>query len=222
MKTYDIQNDFFNDVLTSKNIQDPNKEIYNELILFRFIEVINSTFPIYSKYLKKEILENKIKDFIKYGAKTSFVWQVSFEFKKYLETQVTLTKIEKEILSFESRQILIYISSKNVKAKKISNQRAYKLSSNASIQKHNFDIVSESFNKIKPKYYLIYKDINDFDVYYIELSSFLYYFLKYQRNSNTINDAIYLSAKRVKLNFSDAKQISKNVIENFINTAILV
>jgi hypothetical protein len=221
MKTFDIQKKFFDEILSSNNVSNTNKEIYAELILFRFTEVINSTFPIYCKCVTKNDLDIQIKNFILYGAKTSYIWQVPFEFKDYLFLHSNIKKLLKEILIFESKQISIYISSKHLKRKKISYKRRYKLSSNSAIQIHNFDIVNGTFEKIAPKYYLIYKNIDDFDIYYIEISKFLYYFLRYQRGGHTIDKAMKLASKRANINYKDAKQISKDVIENFVQIAVL-
>jgi len=222
MKTFDIQKEFFSDIIAGNNMNDKNKYIYNELILFRFLEVIKSTFPIYCDYIKDDILQKQIKEFIIYGSNTSYVWKISFEFKDFLFEHKNISKIQKEILIFEIKQIQIYASCIDIKSKNLSYKRKYKLSKNAYIQKHNFDIINQTYKKIKTKYYLIYKDINDYDVYYLELSKFLYLFFKYQRANNTINKAIKLASKQSNLNYYDAKNISKNAIENFINTAILI
>ena len=56
MMPYNIQKDFFNDVINDKQSNNKNKNIYGELVKLRFMEVIQSTFPIYTSYINSYIL----------------------------------------------------------------------------------------------------------------------------------------------------------------------
>jgi len=210
MKPYDIQKQFFDTILdNSKQIDDPNIQIYQELVLFRFVEVIKSTYPIFTKYLPKTKLENLVKEFIKYGSHTPYIWKIAQGFKEFLFTK-DIDKQEREILEFELKQINIYVSNSTIKKGKISYKKAYRLSKNAHTMLY------------KKEYVLIYKNIEDMQVYYITISKFLYYFFKYQRGDNTINKAISLASKRVGINYKDAKNISIGTIKNFIKNGIMV
>ena len=85
----------------------------------------------------------------------------------------------------------------------------------------DFDIINETFQATK-QYVLIYKNPIDFQVYHLEISAFLYYFFKYQRGTNTINQAIKFASKRVNISYKDAKEISINTIKNFVKDGILI
>ena len=222
MKPYDIQKDFLCAVLNNdKNIQNKNMKIYQELILYRFKEVLNSTYPMFTKYINKEVLEKLIKDFIYSGCSTSYVWKISSEFKDYLYSNRLLNNIQKSIIEFESKQISIYVRNEDIKCSVLSYKRAYRLSVNTSVMMFDYDILNESFSKEK-QYILIYKNKDDFQVYYLSISKFLYHFFKYQRGNNTINKAIYFASKKANIDYKDAKDIAKETIENFISDGILI
>jgi len=222
MNPYDIQNNFFKEVTTSTHIDNDYISIYSELVNFRIVEVIQSTYPIFVSYIGKDKLNELVTAFIIYGSKTPYVWQISNEFILFLINQYGISKIQKEILLFEQKQILIYVLNKDVKSKKMNTNRRYKLSKNASIQIHNFNIIERNFDKVDKQYILIYKNIEDYDVYHITISKFLYVFLKNLRNNNTLEKAQQIASKQCGIKFDDAKEISFNVINNFINTGIIV
>lgn len=222
MKAFDIQKEFLNDIIGEENLNNKNKYIYHDLVYFRFYEVLKNSLPIYFEYIKEENFTILVKEFISYGAKTTYVWKIIFEFYEFLLKTKKIPKIQKQILIFEIQQIKIYASSNRLKAKKYSTKRYYRLNPNIFLQIHNFDIVNQTFENINQTYYLIYKNIDDFDVYYLEISKFLYYFLKYQKANNNINKAIKLASKRANINYNDALSVSKMVINNFINSTILI
>ena len=222
MKPYDIQKNFLSIVLNSdKSIHNKNMKIYQELILYRFKEVLSSTYPVFTNYMDKIELETLIEDFIMYGCKTSFVWQISLEFKQYLHSKRYLTLIQKQILNFESKQISIFVKNDDIKCSVLSYERAYKLSINASVMMFDYDILNQTFAKQK-QYVLLYKNKEDFQVYYLSISEFLYYFFKYQRANNTINKAIFFASRKSNINYKDAKNIASKAIENFVSDGILI
>ena len=221
MMPYSIQNDFFKDVIKDTQSNNPNKDIYGELVKLRFLEVLQSTYPIYTSYVGSEILEDQVAKFIIFGANTSYVWQISYEFIQYLIKTNQITNIEKEILHFEKEQIKIYVSNKKIKSKTINIKRAYKLSSNACILKHDYNIIEQTFQK-QTNYILIYKNIDDFDVYYISLTKFMYMFLSKLRNNNTIEKIIKQIAKQMNISYIESYKVSYNLIENFVKTGIII
>ena len=222
MKPYNIQKEFLSTVLNNdKSIQNENMKIYQELILYRFKEVLSSTYPIFTDYMDEIELETLIKDFIIYGCRTSYVWQISLEFKQYLHSKRELTLIQKQILSFESKQIKIYVKNDDIKCSVLSYKRAYRLSKNASVMIFDFDILNQTFYKQK-QYVLIYKSKDDFQVYHLSISKFLYWFFKYQKANNTLTKAIYFASKKANIDYNDAKNIATQTIENFINDGIII
>ena len=211
MKPYNIQKEFLGTILdNSKHTDNPNIQIYQELVLFRFLEVIKSTYPIYTSSISKDNLDGIVKQFIKNGCKTPFVWKISMEFKEFVYNLKSTTKLQKETLIFELKQILIYVSNRAMKSRKISYTKSYRLSKNALVMKLNSE------------YILIYKNKYDNMVYHLSISKFLYYFFKYQRGNNTINKAIKFASKRSSINYNDAIKISNSTIVDFVYNGILI
>jgi hypothetical protein len=221
MTPYDIQNKFISTLLNDNLIENKNIKIYQELISFRFNEVLKSTFPIFTNYIDTNKLEYLIKEFISYGSKTPYVWMMALEFKEFLNNQKDITLLEKQILYFELKQITIYVDNSNIRVSKISYKKSYRLSKNCAIIVNDYDILNQTFNKQK-QYILIYKNKLDYQVYHLEISKFLYYFFKYQKGNNSIKKAIYFASKRSNIEYKDAINIAKDTIENFINDGILV
>jgi hypothetical protein len=218
---YNIQNEFLKDIINNTQSNNPNKNIYGELVKLRFSEVIKSTFPIYVSYTENKILEKQIANFIIYGSHTTYVWQISYEFIEYLLKTNQINNIQKEILNFEKEQIKIYISNKHIKSKIINQKRAYRLSANACILKHNYNIIEQTFEK-KTNYILIYKNIDDLDVYHVSLTKFMYIFLNKLRNNNTIENIIKQITKQMNINYIESYKVSFMLIKNLVKDGIII
>lgn len=221
MTTLNTQKDFFSTVTSDEYITNDAIEIYQDLIYLRFEDVINSSFPIYCSNIDKDILEKEIKEFISYGSHSAFVWKIPFEFKQFLFNNKNIGNKYKEILEFEAIQIKMYVSNKKFRSTKYDWNKRYRLSSNAKILKSKYNLLAKDDFINETQYILIYKDINDYDVYYIEITKILYSFFKNLRNLNRANQALELATKKMNLNYFDVKNIISNTLINFTKNGIL-
>ena len=213
-----VQKDFFNQTISQTSTKNQNISIYQELVFMRFEEVIKSSLPIFSNYISKERLTSLTKEFINYGSKSSFIYKVPFEFFCYLKKYNQICKKEKELLEFETKQIKIYISNKKIKSSKYNPKKRYKLCLNTNITKTSYNILNTN-DKIQ--YILTYKSIENFDIYYIQITKTMYLFLKLLRNI-TIKKAIKLISKHKNIKYKELEAILLPVVKNFITKGILV
>lgn len=114
----------------------------------------------------------------------------------------------------------MYVSNKSFKSSVFKWNKRYKISPNAYVLKTKFDIANKNDNK--EQYILIYKDINDFEVYYMEITKVIYLFFKCLRNNNTAIQALKLAFKITSLNFNDVKKIITTTISNFSKNGIII
>ncbi|VAY87883.1 hypothetical protein MNB_ARC-1_562 [hydrothermal vent metagenome] len=223
MITFEIQKNFFNTVISQQNIDNKAIGIYQELIYLRFEDVIKSSFPIFVSVISNEILEKYIKKFVSFGANSPCVWKMPFEFKQFLEQNTSIVSRQyKEILEFESIQIKMYVSNINFRPTKFSWNRSYRLSPNAKIFKSNFNLLNKQDITLKTQYILIYKDINDHDIYYIEITKVMYHFFKYLRNFNSAKQSLKLASKKTNLNYNDVFDTMENTLARFAKNSILI
>ena len=221
MTTLKTQKDFFLQVTSKEFISNDAVEIYQDLIYLRFDDVIKSSFPIFYSLIPEDLLEEYIRNFITYGANTAYVWKIPFEFAEFLiRTKKIKTKQHKDLLEFESIQVKMYVSNSKFKSGKLNWNKRYRLSTNATVLKTKFDIANKNNNK--KQYILIYKDINDFEVYDIEITKVVYFFFKYLRNNHTSKKSLQLACRATSLNFKDVKDIITTTINNFTKNGLIV
>jgi len=217
MMKIEPQKDLFNQILSQKSTKDERISIYQELVFMRFEEVIKSSLPIFSNSISKNKLTKLIKEFISYGAKSYFVYKVPFEFFDYLKKYNLISKKEKELLEFESKQIKIYTANKKTRATKYSQKKQYKLSQNANITKTSYNILNTND---KTQYILTYKDNDNYGIYYIQITETLYLFLKLLRNK-TIKKAIKLISKHKNIKYKELEEILLIAVKNFATKGII-
>ena len=221
MTTLNTQKDFFSTVTSKEFIDNDRVEIYQDLIFLRFEDVIKSSFPLFTAKIQEDILEKYIKEFISYGSHTAFVWKIPFEFAKFLlKTKKIKNKQDKDLLDFELIQIKMYVSNAPFKSTLFKWNKRYRISSNAAVMKTNVDLLNKNDNK--EQYILIYKDINDFEVYYIEITKVVYFFFKYTRNNHSSKKALQLACRATSLKFNDVKEIITATINNFCKNGLII
>jgi len=220
MQTLKTQKDFFCTITAPKFIPNDSIEIYQDLIFLRFEDVIKSSLPIFSSLIDEDILTNYIKGFISYGAKTAYVWKIPFEFGEFLiNTNKITSKQYKDILKFELIQVKMYVSNDSFKYSKFNWNKRYRISSNAFILKTKANILN---NNKKEQYILIYKDFEDFEIYYIEITKVVYCFFKYLRNNHNAKQSLKLACKSCGLVYKDVKDIINTTLNNFSKNGLII
>jgi hypothetical protein len=214
----DAQELFFDQITRKTDITDERQEIYQELIYNRFHSVLHSTFPLYTKTVEKSLFQSQLIAYIQKGSATPYVWQVPLEFKEFIKITLSPKKELLELLDFEWNQVKLFVSNHTFTSKQFDFNKRYKLSKNAVVKKYASNPLNQ---EPKTTYFLIFKDIQDHDVYYLEISHFLYNFLKCLRNKRSI-EALKIISKKHNININEAKNIITSTLEDFAKNGIIV
>jgi hypothetical protein len=222
MTTYKIQKDFFDAIRSNEIIANEHISIYQKLIYIRFDDAIHSSLPNYCATLSDDILEYYIREFISYGANTFYIWKIPFEFKYFLfNFNKQLTHEQKEILEFETIQLKMYLEESYVGTRLFNWNKRYRLSHNGKIFLSKYNMLKKSFNQDDIQYILIYKNIKDYDIYYIEITKVMYYLLKNLRNNHTILDALRLACGKTILRYNEVKKVIYSTLVDFHKNKII-
>ena len=221
MMPYNLQKEFCNIIKDSTTSDNKNIAIYQELVFMRFDELLKSSLPLYCSIQEQSILTKNIQDFIIYGAKSPYIGKTIFEFYNFLETKKLIKlKLEKDILLFELNQLKLFTISSITRNSKFGWNKHLKLSKSTFVFKSNYELINQTFvNQIQ--YILIYQDKNDFEIYSIEISKFLYQLLKLLKSNCSIEQTLKLVTKQQNLKFNDVKKIIEPTLIDFTKNGIL-
>jgi hypothetical protein len=211
-----------------ENIELPKDEqglkVYKSLVLHRFYEVISNGFPLFFKSIDKERFRDIVYEFMKYGAKSTVMWKMPNEFRKFVKKSKILKDIAhiNDLLWFEWIEVELMMKNyKLPKQKKFSFKNEYKLNSSAVLKKLKYRVFEEGSFEKKGEYYLIaYYDFNDYQVYYREISSLMYLFIK-ELDKNGIQKAVKFIAKESGEGKKEVKEFFKETLKELVSLNII-
>jgi hypothetical protein len=186
MKHSNQQQRFFSDVIGSEHFDD-NRSLYQDLIYDQFEDTILSAFPLFTQNIDKLELRTHIKDFIKYGSKSPYIWKMTSEFASFMLHRLSSKRLKEQLL-FDDWQIKLYMHPHTMRqTTRKSNRRTLALSKTATSLKLGND------------YFVIYKNRFDNEVYILKITKILSIFLKLLRNRYHTSKAVRLVSMRVNI-----------------------
>jgi len=210
------------------NIKLPDKpqglKVYKSLVLHRFYEVLSNGFPIFYNEIDEKEFEKVVYKFMQYGAKSTVMWKMPNEFRRFIKKSKILKDIPyiNDLLWFE--WIEVELMMKNYKLQKLSKfsfKNEYKLSKSSVLKKLKYKVFEKGSYNSKGEYYLLaYYDFNDFQVYYREISLPLYLFLK-EINKNGLQGAIKLIATMSDEKKKAVKTLFQEPLEELVNLNVI-
>lgn len=204
----DIQQTFFDDIMGPESFDD-NRSVYQEIVYDQFEDTLRSALPLFTKNIESSQLQSYIKDFMKKGAKSPFIWNISIEFADYIRTQLKSVRI-KEQLRFDTTQIKLYMHPHTMRpSSKKSKERKVVLSKTA---------VSL---KLEKEYYVLYKNRFDNEVYILEITKTLSLFLKLLKNRYPLNRTVRLVSKQAAISYPKLLPLLTRVRDDFYAKGIL-
>lgn len=211
-KELEIQSEFFDSLI---NQNSRLTKIYQELIFYRFDEVLTSAFPLSKSYL--ENWDSLVSSFIAFGSKESIIWKIPNEFRIYLKNNFNLEPFLIELLWLEwiEIELLMKPNSKIIVAP-FDIKNHYKL--NAKLKILNYQAY-RGFPKEKKKSYLIFYEVNS-KIEWIEISKFLYKLFQKSKRV-TFSKALKETSKEFKLKHSDTKGLVVEFLEDLYQKAII-
>jgi hypothetical protein len=206
-----IQRDFFENLFLS---EDRLSRIYQELILYRFDEVLSSAFPI-SKTLLKE-WDTLIKEFIKSGSNEKLIWKVPNEFRKFVIKNYFIEPYLKELLWIEWIEIKLLMTPKIEQKELFDISKRFEL--NAKLKKLTYSVHKREFESKNRCYILLYD--NNSSIEWLEISEFIYLLLK--RKREPLKVAIKSISDKFGIKPKEAKEILMDTLKSLYDKDILI
>ncbi len=196
---------------------------YQELVYYRFEELLEGSFPAFRKLLKKDDFENLVKRFLADKPQSPLIWEAAEEFRKYINKKKLIElDFAKDLLWYESNQILCSLAPhEECKISHFSWIRRFRLakSTKTKILKYR---VHENEYETKGKYpILLYRSCIDYEIYYLEITEFMYKFLNLLE-SKAPKEALKVTCKKFDIDKSETKEMIQSTLDMFIQKGILV
>lgn len=199
-------------------------KIYKSLVLHRFYEVLSNGYPLFFEQVSEERFEKLVYEFMQYGAKSTVMWKMPNEFRKFVKKSKVLKDIPyiNDLLWFEWIEVELMMNNyKLQKSKKFSFNNEYKLNKNSILKKLKYKVFEDgSYDKEGEYYLLAYYDFNEYQVFYREISLPMYLFLK-ELNKNGLQKAIKLIADMSDEKKKAVKEFFSEPLDELVGLNIL-
>lgn len=217
------KNKFFKDITSGESSKQKGINTYTRLIFNAQHHFISSGFPSYTKQTKSENLDFFIKEYIK---KSKPIMALPVYMMKDFIQFIEINNLEKrrfalDVLKFEISQISIFDLPNEVRKNKFQWCKRYKVGINTKLIKSSYPIHSDDASIKKETYILIYKNIETYESYFIEISRFLYELLRLKNNKSIMNNVRFI-AKKHNVNYEETKKIIEETLRNYAEQGILV
>ena len=231
-KEQEIQQAFIHSITTPKTSADENPQIdvYRELVYYRFLEVFEKAYPRFVKMLSKEQLTSLIYDFLEVGAKTPILWQVSGEFQKFVVQNNTLEMpFLADLLEFEFLEVEMYMGKYTTfDQNSFSLNNHYKLSQEVEIRHFNYPIHNPNFDANPSSFekgdfrVLFYYDETQEKILCEEITPFLEEFILSLSLDTSLINSVSKVAKEYEIETQELLEILAPVLEHFCEKNILI
>jgi len=175
---------------TAKGVKDPeehNLEVYHQLVYNRFEDFIRTSFPVFSSFLEGE-LETIVDEFLRERHTKPLLIELGREFVEFFRGRDyhfkdTLPFLE-ELLLYEWLEIELFNAPDDASSEDFHWEGRYRLSSTSRLLRFSYPVhrcegvSTEDILKKKGDYYLLLYRGNTKEVRNVELTEFVYSFLK--------------------------------------------
>lgn len=220
-----IQERFIN-LLKSQKEHKPSNAfgVYQKLVFYRYEEVIQNTFGQFCKLISKEEFDDTIYKFLQNPPKTTLVWQIAKDYKKFIKRNSFFKKKKylNEILYFDWIELELFMKDyKSEQAVEFSWENSYILSDSARAKKFKHDIINGDFEKRRDNFLVIYYDFEEDEVYYREINELIYLILKSFDGKKSLEKTLKKFCKKYEIDFEEAKQVLEPAFTEFCKLSIL-
>ena len=221
-----IEKRFFDNLLNQEEgFENTAINVYQKLVLIRYIEVIKNSFPLFIDEISQNKLEKSVKAFMKNSPKTPFVWQIPNEYRKFVKKAKLFDdkKYLYELMYYDWIEIEIYMKEyKFKKQKKFSYKEKYILSKSARIKRFKFDIINKEYKTKRENFVAIYQNFKTIDVVYREINQLIFLILKKINKKQSLGDVLKEICKENELDFKEAKTLLQEPFEELFLNKVLI
>lgn len=199
-------------------------KVYKSLVYNRFFEVLSNGFPLFYSQIDKKRFESIVYEFMQHGAKSTVVWKMPNEFRKFVKKSKLLKDLPyvNDLLWFEWIEVSMMMQNYElVKQKDFSYKSDYRLNESVVLKKLKYKVFEEESYMLKGEYHLLaYYDFDEYEVYFREISLSLYLFLK-ELDKNGMKKAISKVAKMSEQNQKDVKEFFESTLEELVSLNVI-
>jgi len=172
--------DFITDKVPIPQYSTNPTRIYKELVLYRFIEVMNNAMPDFCKILGEVRLETFIFEFIQSKPRTPFVWKISSLFMNFLieHNKVPDIPYAHDLMWFETVEVELLMGAYDKPIKETFNWTSdFKLSTSARLKILHYAVNKDEFEFVEEHPLIMYYHFDEASVYFQEVTPFMTRFL---------------------------------------------
>lgn len=224
----EIQKRFFNLVRGKEvNAKELNSRLgtYHELIEYRFYEVISNAFPILRSKVNESAWDQAIAIFVANKPKSPYIWESPCEFIQLVEKKKLFDfPWLKDLMWFEWMEIKLTMTQENryLKTGTFDWTKKWNLASSAAIKMLRYPVYQETFEQKGRFPIILYNHQDDNEIYYLEITEFLFRFLSLLHEGENPKNALKLTCKKYKLLQHEVKELLDGALVTFVNNGILI
>lgn len=224
MKETKIQQHFFDTVTQQIKAEGNALKLYQDLVHYRFYEVISNANPILNARIDKERFKKIITKFMQSGARTDLIWQLPDEFRHFVKKNKKLFKdmpFINDLLWFEYIEIKLFMQDHSgFKPSSFHWKDHYKLSKSARIKKLDYQVYLNAFDKKEKSWVIVYYDMNLNEVVFREISAFMYKYLNFMQKMSA-KEALKKISKQNDLKVKEVQALLKEPLKELCALGVL-
>ncbi len=220
----------FTDIISGQDIETASRhhKIYNQLLYYRFEEVIENAYFRLKALMEKHEWNALITGFIQHGATTPYIWQLPDEFRRYAAKKLPLP-FARDMLWFEWIEIELMMQKPALQqGKKLRWDHPTSLSPTARIKRLAYPVYDKQddrkFFTVPQGDYplLVYLEMETNRVMYQTITPFMYKVLKRIKKGTAPKKAVREVAGEYGEKYGEVAQIIRPVLNQFFAMGILI
>lgn len=200
-------------------------QTYKELIHYRFKEVVFNTFARFFDHIDEAILDSLVRDFIKSGPKSPYIWKMPDAFRRFIVKRPFAKSYPylEELLWFEWIEVELYMGNFSHDAGAVFDwEVSWKLSSSARKRKLSYAIFDDARIEEHGEFaLLVYYDFAMHEVRFQEITPFMLGFLEILETMSA-QEALEHISKVYEVAPAEVKPLLQEPMESFCALGILI
>jgi len=223
----DVQERFVGFVSGKLEIPQPRinpLRIYQELVHYRFDEVIRNAMPDFSQILGEERLDALIFEFIQAKPETPYIWQVPTAFMEFLLSTHKVDDIAyaSDLMWFESTEVELLMGQyEKPTTECFSWHKHFVLSSSIRMKVLHHAVNQNSFDFVEAHPLIMYYHFEKYGVFFQEITPFMYGFLSYLEDMLPQEALLSICADFEIQEEDEVKELLQGALEEFVSLNII-
>lgn len=198
-------------------------QVYRDMVHFRFVETIESIYPILTSVFGNAMMHNFIREFIAIGAKTPFIVKMAEEFGNFLRHHPKLksTLFLEDLLWLEYGELdLLSRDFKDTQAQ-LDWKKRYRLSSSSLVRNVSYRVHTGEFESSCASSLLLYYHFDEKRVYIEEITPFAQQLIE-RLDKGTLEQALSALAAMYELEVEALRENVEKLLQKWCARQILI